>query len=50
MGCKMLGFSTISVEIEKPKEGYLYIFDREILPFGRTVVIGGVTIRVKASN
>ncbi|RLF37596.1 MAG: hypothetical protein DRN03_02055 [Thermoplasmata archaeon] len=40
----------ISVKIEKPKEGYLYIFDREILPLGKTFIIGGITIKVAASN
>ncbi len=40
----------ISVIIDKPKEGYLYIFDREILPIGKTLAIGGITIRVVSSN
>ncbi|MCD6573486.1 MAG: hypothetical protein J7K95_05280 [Thermoplasmata archaeon] len=42
--------SSISIKIEKPKEGYLYIFDREILPIGKTLAIGGITIMVEASN
>jgi len=37
------------IEIIKPKEGYLYIFDNEIMPIlGDTVVIGGVTVNVRA--
>jgi hypothetical protein len=33
------------MEIEKPKAGYLYIFDREIIPISMgTIIIGGITI------
>jgi len=40
----------ISIKIEKPKEGYLYIFDREILPLGKTLMVGGITIMAEVSN
>lgn len=36
------------VGIEKPKEGYLYIFDREIIPLPITIIIGKITIKVDA--
>ncbi len=38
------------IEIEKPKENYLYIFDKEIipLPLKTTIVIGKITIKVNA--
>lgn len=35
------------VEITKPKEGYLYVFDREIAPIGITLVLGKITIEVE---
>ena len=40
------------VEIKKPKEGYLYFEDREIMPTitGKTVIIGRITIEAEASN
>jgi hypothetical protein len=40
------------VSIQKPKEGYLYIFDREIIPVisRNTVVIGGITVEVDAED
>ena len=40
----------VSVEIEKPEEGHLYIFDREIAIIGKTVVIGPITIKANAIN
>ncbi|KAA0014823.1 MAG: hypothetical protein FE037_02910 [Thermoplasmata archaeon] len=40
----------VEVEIRKPKEKFLYIFDREILPFFNTIIIGKVTIGVDASD
>jgi len=40
----------IGVYISRPKNGYLYIFDREIMPtfFGRTVIIGRITVKAVA--
>ena len=38
------------IEIVRPKENYLYIFDREICPFKRTLAIGKITIRVNYTN
>jgi len=37
---------SVSVEITRPKEGYLYITDREIMPIAsnRAVIVGGITI------
>ena len=37
-----------SVRIDKPKEGYLYIADREIIRVGKTIIIGKTTIEVNA--
>ncbi len=38
------------VYFEKPKDKYLYIFDREIMPsiFGNTIILGKITIEVDA--
>jgi len=40
----------ISVEIKKPLEGYLYIFDRQIAPtsLGNTLIIGSITVETDA--
>ena len=40
------------IKIEKPKEGFLYINDREISPtiFGNTLIIGKITVDVYAFN
>jgi len=38
------------VHIEKPKEGYLYIFDRALLPIGKTLIIGRITVVVNATD
>jgi hypothetical protein len=40
----------ISVTINKPKERHLYVFDREIMPIARTIIIGGITIEVDAHS
>ena len=40
----------VEVEIRKPKEKYLYIFDREVMPFFNTVIIGKVNVEVDASD
>ena len=37
-----------SVAIVSPKEGYLYIFDREILKIRKTVIIGRKNVEIKA--
>mgnify|MGYP003883524957 CR=1 FL=1 len=43
--------ANISVIIKRPKERYLYMFDREICPtFGDTVIIGGITIKVNVMS
>jgi len=41
-----------TVTITKPKMGYLYIEDREIMPtvLGNTIIIGKITIYADASN
>ena len=39
-----------SVSIEKPKEGYLYIFNREIIPLAKTVIIGRIEVRADARD
>ena len=52
---KIGGYGNMSnptVKIDTPKDGYLYINDREIMPtiFGRTLIIGKITIKVIAYN
>lgn len=41
---------SIGVYISRPKDGYFYVFDREIMPtlFGNTVIIGKITVRAVA--
>jgi hypothetical protein len=37
--------------IKKPKKGFLYVSNREILPtFGKTIVVGKITIEVESFN
>ena len=36
------------VSIERPRKGYLYINDREIMPIPITIIISGITIDVEA--
>lgn len=38
------------IEITKPKEGYLYLADRELLPMPITLVIGRITIAADAGD
>ena len=38
------------LNITRPKENYLYLFDRELSPWDKTVVIGGVTVCVSIDN
>ena len=40
----------MNIEIEKPREGYLYIFDREILPtiFENIIILDKITIKADA--
>ncbi|MEA2054889.1 MAG: clostripain-related cysteine peptidase [Candidatus Thermoplasmatota archaeon] len=42
--------SLTTVEITKPMEGHLYMFDRDIAPIGITLVAGGITIEVETSE
>ncbi len=37
-----------TVEIAKPKERYLYLFDYEIIPIGLTLIIGPITVEAEA--
>ena len=41
-----------TIEVKKPKEGYLYIFDKEILPLPMktSIIIGKITIKVNATD
>lgn len=39
-----------SIEITKPRDGYLYLFDREIAKIGFTLIIGSITIEVNTSE
>ncbi len=38
------------IKIVKPKENYLYIFDREIMAYYKTLIIGGITVVVEANK
>ena len=38
------------IKITKPKEGYLYVFDREVFFIGKTLVIGKITVEVMAEG
>ncbi|MEM2508871.1 MAG: hypothetical protein QW673_01560, partial [Candidatus Thermoplasmatota archaeon] len=38
------------MKIIKPKENCLYIFDREIVPYDRTLIIGAITITVEVDK
>ncbi|MCD6512458.1 MAG: hypothetical protein J7K61_02515, partial [Thermoplasmata archaeon] len=40
----------LSVEIVRPRNGYLYVFDREIMHTGKTMAIGRITIEADAAN
>ncbi|HEC94504.1 MAG TPA: hypothetical protein ENI45_00890 [Thermoplasmatales archaeon] len=39
-------------KLEKPKKGYLYIFDRETVPtfFGNTIIIGEITVEAEVHS
>jgi len=39
-----------AVELVRPRDNYLYIADREIMPTLGTIVIGGITMHVNASD
>ncbi len=47
-----LNESKIYVSIEKPRDGYLYFMDREIMPIasGKAVIIGKITIEVETNG
>jgi len=47
---KTWDYAPPQIEIVRPKENYLYIFDREICPFKRTLAIGKITVRVNYTN
>ena len=36
----------LSIEITKPKEGWLYVFNKPIMQVGKTIVIGRITVEV----
>ncbi len=46
----IISHNSISVEITKPREGYLYIFDREIFPIGLTIIVGKITLEASVSS
>jgi hypothetical protein len=41
-----------SINITKPRVGYLYVFDRELirLPLGNTVIIGAIMVTIEVEN
>ena len=41
---KISNVSMLTINIIKPKENYLYVFNRPIMPIGETIIIGGITI------
>jgi len=41
---KISNASMLSVEITRPKEGWLYAFNRPLMPVGNTIIIGKITI------
>lgn len=38
------------MEIVRPRAGYVYLFDREIMPAQKTFILGGITFTVDADN
>jgi len=38
------------IKIVRPRENYLYIFDREIMPYDKTLIVGGITVTVEADR
>ena len=38
------------IEIIRPKNNYIYIFDREIMPFFTTIAIGDFTVKATSDN
>ena len=40
----------LTVEVTKPRSGYLYIFDREMFPIGLTFIIGKITIEAEVTS
>jgi len=47
---KCADYSPPEINITRPRENYLYIFDREIMPYDKTLVIGKITIMVDIYN
>ena len=50
-GARILTLEDVSpplLSIEKPKKGYLYVFDRAWLPIGITIILGRITIIANA--
>ena len=43
-------YSPPSIKIVKPKEDFLYLFDREILPLQQTLIIGGITVKAELND
>jgi len=41
---KCADYSPPEIKIVRPKENYLYIFDREIMPYDKTMAIGSITM------
>lgn len=47
--CSPTTFQNLSIEITKPKAGKLYVFEKEIIPFPWTMIIGPITIELNAT-
>jgi len=41
--------ASIYVRIVKPRDGYMYLFDREIMPASETIILGKITVEANAS-
>jgi len=41
---KISNLSMLSIEIVKPKENWLYVFNRPLMPVGNTIIVGKITI------
>ncbi len=46
---KSSDYSPPTLEIVRPKD-HVYLFDREILPAGKTLVFGGITVKVEVDD
>ena len=49
--CKFVDVKPPEFKLEKPQPGYLYVFNKKIMPIGKnTIIIGGITIKITPEN